>query len=473
MPTGTPLEPTIPELRALLDEAVDHLLVHLSTLPEQPAAFLGDPRPAVEAVREPLPERGIEAGGLLAWLFRDLIPVSYNTAAAGYLAYIPGGGLPASAVAELIASMVNRYVGVWAAAPALAELEATVVRWFAEMVGFPSSARGYLSSGGSLANFTAIVTARRARLPENFFAGRIYASDQIHHSVLKAASLAGFPPGNVRRIASDGSFRLRRDELEAAIAADRAAGHHPFLLVASAGTTNTGAVDDLEGLAELARREGLWLHVDAAYGGFFALTARGRAVLAGLERADSITLDPHKGLFLPYGTGCLLVREGEHLYRAHAADADYMPNLAVDREQIDFCQISPELSRNFRGLSAWLPLKLAGAAAFRAALDEKLELAAWAAEELRKIPDIELVAPPELSLLAFRLRPVALPAGEWNALNRRLLERINARQRVHLSGTEVRGAFVLRICVLSFRTHRQHLAAALADLTAAIAEVST
>ena len=470
MSRPTPLEPSQLELEELLDAARAHLREHLGTLPRQPMTYTGDPRPVPLAVREPLPEAGAAASGVLETLFRDWIPVSYNTASGGYLAYIPGGGLPTAAVADLIATLVNRYVGVWAAAPALAELEATVVRWFADLVGYPKAALGVLLSGGSLANFTAIVTARRERLPENFLAGRIYASDQIHHSVWKAAALAGFPRASVRSIPSDHHFRLRLDALAEAIAADRERGDLPFLIVASAGTTNTGAVDDLEALSKLASQEQLWLHVDAAYGGFFALTDRGRAIMKGLESADSITLDPHKGLFLPYGTGALLVRDGAALYRAHAAEADYMPHLEADGAHVDFCQISPELSRDFRGLRVWLPLKLVGAAAFREALDEKLDLAAWALAELRTVPEIEVIAPPELSLLAFRWHRAGLSEPELNAANRDLLARINARQRVHLSGTEVGGRFVLRLCVLSFRTHHVHLEAALADLRAAMAD---
>ncbi|MFQ5421118.1 MAG: aminotransferase class V-fold PLP-dependent enzyme, partial [Anaerolineae bacterium] len=195
----------------------------------------------------------------------------------------------------------------------LAQLEANVVNWFAEIIGYPSTARGVLTSGGSLANFTGLVAARRERLPEDFLHAVIYASDQTHHSVLKAASIAGFPERAVQVVASDEHYRLDMHDLGRRVAADRAAGRRPFLVVASAGTTNSGAVDPLEKVAEFAAAEGLWMHVDAAYGGFFAMTSRGKAALRGLDRADSVVLDPHKSLFLPYGTGCLLVRDGAAL----------------------------------------------------------------------------------------------------------------------------------------------------------------
>jgi hypothetical protein len=263
------------------------------------------------------------------------------------------------------------------------QLEVNVIRWFCQLVDYPESSGGYLSSGGSMANFTAVFTARRERLPEDFLDGTIYVSDQIHHSVTRAATLAGFPWSAVRTVPVDEAWRIRVDELEQVIAEDRKNGRTPFMIVGSAGTTNTGAIDDLEALADVAEREELWLHLDAAYGGFFVLTDRGRRRMAGIGRADSITLDPHKGLFLPYGTGCLLVRDGGALKRAHSVQADYMPPLQEADDLIDFCEISPELSRDFRGLRAWLPIKMHGLEAFRAALDEKLDLTEWATDELR------------------------------------------------------------------------------------------
>ena len=240
---------------------------------------------------------------------------------------------------------------------------------------------------------------------------------------------------------------------------------------ASAGTTNTGAVDDLEGLAELCARERLWLHVDAAYGGFFLLTAEGRRTLAGISRADSVVLDPHKGLFLPYGTGSLLVRNRDTLRRAHALSADYMPPMQDDPDLVDFNLVSPELSRDWRGLRVWLPIAMHGIAPFRRNLEEKLELTRWATEELRKIPGVEIVAEPQLSIVAFRLTRPDLDAEEENELNRAFLAAINARKRVYLTGTMLGGKFALRICVLSFRTHLDRMREGLDDVRSAAEEV--
>ncbi len=468
-------------LARLIDAAKERILDHIDSLPRQPAADTAGGVELARSLIEPLPKQGRPYEELLELLFEKVIPKSFNTAGPGYLAYIPGGGLPHSAVADLISDATNRYVGVFAAAPAVAQLEANVVRWFCEIVGYPKTAGGILTSGGSLSNFSALVTARRERLPENFLSGVIYASDQTHHSVQKAAMLAGFPPGNVREVATDAFFRILVGELERAIEEDRSAGRRPFAIIGNAGTTNTGAVDDLSALADLAEREKLWFHIDAAYGGFFALTERGRRAMTGLARGDSIALDPHKSLFLPYGTGALLVREAAALKRAHELSADYMPPMQEDSDLPDYNLLSPELSRDWRGLRAWLPLKMHGIEPFRKNLDEKLDLTQWATEELRKIDGIEILAEPQLSIVAFRLRRPGLDDVELNALNRDLMNRVNNRKRVYMTGTMLKpsegspkgqGRFAIRICVLSFRTHMDRMREGFEDLRAALREVA-
>jgi aromatic-L-amino-acid decarboxylase len=454
-------------MRRLVEAAMDRIAAHVDSLPEQPAGHTVGGARLARSLAEPLPERGTPFPKLLDLLFDRAVPRSINTAGPGYLAYVPGGGLLHAAVADLISDSVNRYVGLFGAAPGLAQIETNVLDWFREMVGFPPEAGGILTSGGSLSALTALITARRERLPENFLSGVIYVSDQAHHSLEKAALLAGFPAANVRKLPTDERFRLRPGTLEEAVEEDRARGLTPFLAVASAGTTNTGAVDPLDEIAETARRHGLWLHVDAAYGGFFVLTEEGRRALRGIGRADSIVLDPHKSLFLPYGTGALLVRDAEALRRTHSLAADYLPE---SRDGVDFCEISPELTRPFRGLRVWLPLRMHGIGPFREALEEKLALARWAAAELKRIPGIEILAEPQLSALAFRLNPGESPqtAEELNRLNRRLMQRINERRRVLLTGTLLRGEFVIRICVLSFRTHRDRMEMCLEDVRKAV-----
>jgi aromatic-L-amino-acid decarboxylase len=459
-----PLEPSADQLRGLVGRALDRLLPYLESLPEQPAAVWEGGEALARSLAEPAPEAGAPFDELLDTLFDRVVPHSFNTAGPGYLAYVPGGGLPLTAVADLIGDAVNRYVGVWLAAPGMVRLEQNVVQWFCDLVGMPAGSGGLLTTGGSMANFTAVVAARREKLPPDFLRGTVYVSDQVHHSVAKACVLAGLPPERVRAVPSDARFRMIPGALAAQVAADRATGLQPFLLVASGGTTNSGAVDPLPELADFAARERLWFHVDAAYGGFFCLTERGRAALRGIGRADSVCLDPHKGMFLPYGTGSLLVRDPGALRRAHATAADYMPPFQDDPDLVDYCEISPELSRDNRGLRVWLPVKLLGLGAWRAALDEKLDLARHAAEALRATPEVEILAEPELSLLAFRLAPEGRDEAALDALNRAWLDRVNRRGRVFLTATRLHGRFALRLCILSFRTHRDRVDEALAQL---------
>ena len=466
-----PLELSTEAMVQLVDEAMAQIVGHIQTLPEQPMSYTEGGEELARAHVEDLPEGGAPYRELLHLIFDKLLTKTYNCASPGYLAYIPGGGLFHSGVADLISNSINRYIGVWVASPGLIQLEINVARWFCQMVGYPATSQGLLTSGGSLANFTAVVTARRERLADDFLKGTLYCSDQVHHSITKAAMLAGFPVDNIRMVPSDKQQRISLDRLRELIDADHRAGLEPFLVVGSGGTVNTGAVDDISGLANLAEERQLWLHIDGAYGGFFVLTDRGRERLKGLSRADSITLDPHKGLFLPYGTGCLLVRDGAALKRAHHVVADYMPPMQDEPDLVDFSEISPELSRDFRGLRVWLPMKLHGVGVFREALDEKLDLANWATEELRKIDDIEIVSEPQLSIVAFRLRPEDLDEIALTELNKRLRDRINARQRVFLTPTTLDGRYVIRICVLNFRTHMDRMEMCLQDVRESVTEV--
>lgn len=463
-------------VRKLVAAATERILAYIRALPEQPVVRSEGGLELARALKESLPEEGVPFDELLDLLFECAIPVGFNTASPGYLAYIPGGGIVHAAVADLIADATNRYVGVWLAAPGLVQLEQNVVAWFCEILGLPAGSGGFLTTGGSLANLSAVITARCVKLGEELSDGVVYTSEQAHHSVKKAALLAGLREANVRAVPTRACFRMRAMDVERLVAEDRARGLRPFLVVGSAGTTNTGAVDDLMGLSELCTREGLWFHVDAAYGGFFRLTERGREALRGIERADSITLDPHKGLFLPFGNGSLLVRDVGALRKAHGGSADYLPPMRDDDDLVDFCEISPELTRDFRGLRAWLPLKLHGVAPFRRALDEKLDLARYAFEQLKARDDIEIVAEPQLSVLAFRWLPARLrgaPVDDINAANRALLERVNARGHVYLTPTLLGGRFVIRIAVLHFRTHKERVDMALDDLARSIDELES
>jgi aromatic-L-amino-acid decarboxylase len=448
---GYPLDPSPEQMREMGEAAVAYAVDFLRRRPDAPAHGFDGAVEVADAHREAPPEAGGEFAPLLE-LVETIAHHASDNAGPGFLAYIPGGGLWASSLADLLSNTIDKFVNLWGEAPVAAQIENNVVRWLCDLFGFPDASRGVLTSGGSMANFSAIVAARTDRLPEDFLSGALYVSEHVHASVTKAAMLAGFPVRNVRSVAVDPSLRMDVDALAAAVAADRTAGLAPFAVVASAGTTNTGAVDPIARIADVALAEGLWLHVDAAYGGFFQLTERGRERFEGIERADSITLDPHKGLFLPYGTGALVVRDGQKLREAHhVGTSAYLQDLAADAHIPNFAEYSAELSRDFRGLRVWFPLKLHGVSAFRVALDEKLDLAEALYEGLKAIPQLELPWQPDLTVVPFRLRD-----GDDEA-NQRLLAGINASKRVFLSSTVLDGRFTLRACILSHRTHRDRI----------------
>ena len=457
------LELGVDAMLAMGHDVVERAVAHIASLDRQPSRGNVDAADLCRALREPVPEQGSAIDPLLDQLFDDLIPRSFTTPSPGYLGYIPGGGVYPAALADFISDATNRYTGVWQAAPALVQLEANVLDWLCAWMEFPEGSTGLLTTGGSGATFNAIVCARERHLGADIRAGTIYTSSQAHLSIIKAAKLAGIRDDRVRVIPVDGAYRMRIDALEAAIAADRAAGLVPFCVCSSAGTTNTGAVDPLDAIADVAAREGMWHHIDGAYGAFFHACPELRPLLRGLPRGDSLTLDPHKGMFLPYGTGALLVRDAAALRAVHSATAGYLPH--TDEEFYDPHQYGPELSRGFPGLRVWLALKMFGAARYRAAIAEKRALAVWAAERVATIPGVVMDAAPQLSLFAFHLASPALATLEaQNAATEQWVERVTARGKVLLSGCTVDGRYLARVCVLSFRTRMAQMETAVQHL---------
>jgi glutamate/tyrosine decarboxylase-like PLP-dependent enzyme len=445
-----PLELSDEQMREMGQIAVDFVARFIDGLEAVPTDGRGDDPVLREALLSAPGESASDFDTLLK-LFKTAAGLAVETAGPGFVAYIPGGGLFASALAEFLARSVNRFTGQPGFANELIAMEHGVLRWLCREFRLPDAAGGIVTTGGSVATLSAIVAARFQRLGENFTDGTIYITRHTHHCVAKAARIAGFPDERVREVGTTDDLRMDLDDARQKIAEDRAAGLRPFFLVANAGTTDTGTVDPISDLADLAAREGLWFHVDAAYGGFFQLTQRGQIMLAGIESADSIVLDPHKGLFLPYGTGILLGRDTAPLRAAHAGDGNYMQDLDRNQKLPDFSALGPELTREFRGLRLWLPLRLHGVTAFRDALDEKLDLANYAYRDLIQDDELELPWRPDLSTVAFRLQ-----SGDDDA-NFRFRDRINATSKLFLSGTSINGRYTLRLCILSHRTHGEHI----------------
>jgi aromatic-L-amino-acid decarboxylase len=367
----------------------------------------------------------------------------------GHLSYIPNGGLYTAALGEFLAAGLNRYTGVSGAAPGMTAIEHGMVRWMASLFDLGDTASGLLLSGGSMANFTGVVAARTARLGEEFGNGVIYVTRHTHHSVEKAARLAGFRGDQIRVVATDSDLRMMPDALLSAITIDRRSGLEPFLVVGSAGTTDTGTVDPLSSLADVVADEGLWLHVDGAYGGFFQLTERGRKAIDGIGRADSIAVDPHKGLSMPFGLGALLVRDEGHLIDANQGRGAYLRSEDNYQGLRDIAALGPELSRPFRALQMWLPLHLHGVAPFRQALERTLDLAEYGYSRLSGIQGVESPWRPDLSIVAFRL--------EDDAIGREALEAVNRDRVVHLSPTTIDDRYVLRFAILNRRTTQDHI----------------
>jgi glutamate/tyrosine decarboxylase-like PLP-dependent enzyme len=464
------LDPDGPARRAARDPIVAYAERFLDGLGDA-AAYDAD-RAAARGLRDaPIGEHGADPGELVELLRRCVDGPGLNPASGGHLAYIPGGGLYASALGDFLAAVTNRYAGVRFTGPGAVEMEEMLVEWMAGVVGYPRGCGGTLTSGGSIANLIAVVTARQARgvRARDVERAVVYHTGQVHHCVEKALRIAGMGDCVRRTVAVDEAWRMVPAALQDAVAADRAAGLEPWLVVASAGTTDTGAIDPLPAIAAVARDAGAWFHVDAAYGGFFALVPERRAALAGMAEADSIVLDPHKGLFLPYGTGAVLIRDRDAMRQAHACGASYMQDAVDDAPSP--ADLSPELSRHFRGLRLWLPLRLHGVAPFRACLEEKLLLARHFHREVARL-GFETGAQPELSVVTYRWAPAGADAGACDAANRAILAHVHRDGRVFLSSTTLEGRFTLRLAALAFRTHLDTIETALAVLGQAAARVS-
>lgn len=402
----------------------------------------------------PITEAGVPLPEALAVLEREVLRPGAATASGFHMAYIPGGGLYHGALGDYLAAATNKYSGVYFPAPGAVRMENQLVRWAADLVGYPATAGGHTASGGSLANLTAIATARDAHGVSSARVTRavVYVTGQAHHSIAKALHLTGLGEAPVRRIAIDPEHRMQPAALADAIATDRANGLEPWLVVASAGTTDTGAVDPLDAIATIARDADCWLHVDAAYGGFFLLTGQGRALLRGIERSDSVALDPHKCLFLPYGSGMVLVRDVQQLRVTHAHTGSYMQDTHGASGELSPADISPELSRPFRALRMWLPLVTLGVAPFRAALEEKLLLARHFHARLGGL-GFEMGPEPQLSVVIYRWVPPGATAQAANEFNRWLIKAALEDGRVFLSSTTLEGTVWLRLAVVTHRTH--------------------
>jgi glutamate/tyrosine decarboxylase-like PLP-dependent enzyme len=405
----------------------------------------------------PPPEQAGDYGAVLARVLADVLPYASRTDHPGYFAFIPSFTTWPAALAELTAAAVNPYCGAWMEAAAATQVELEVIDWFRTWLGMPASTAGLLVGGGSAANLTALLVAREAAGGPS---GRtvVYVSDQAHSSLARTARAMGLRPGQVRVLPTDDHWRLPPEAVAAAVRADRRAGRVPFALCASAGSTNTGAVDPLNDLADVCAEEGLWLHADAAYGGFAALTAKGRALLAGIDRADSVTLDPHKWLFQPMECGSVLIRDGARLERTFAIHPDYLDgNDSHGEGEVNFADRGLQLSRGFRALKVWMSVQTFGLTAFRAAIQRNLELAEFAQTLVRSHAGLTLMAPATLGIVCFRREWPEADEGETERRGTALIDALERTGTALVSSTRLAGRHAVRLCILNPTSSEDHV----------------
>jgi len=414
-----------------------------------------------------LPSKGIDFDALLKVFRENIIPFSRQNAHPRMFGYVQSPGTPLAAFADLLASTLNANLTVWRSAPAPVELERLTIDWIRQILGFNAQAGGLFVSGGSMANLAAIAAARQAK-DDSSGRLRIYASSETHFSIAKAAALLGIGRENVRLVDVDECFKIRVDDLVAKITADLEAGYLPFCVVANAGTVNTGAVDPLAEIREIADRFQLWMHVDGSYGAFAVLAKSARKLFAGLERADSIALDPHKWLYLPVDVGCVIYRAPEIARAAFAHEAEYTRIIGEKADEaFAFWDYGPELSRRFRALKVWMLLKGVGLDSLGEAIESNLACARYLESMVRASDDFEMVAPVELSIFCLRHVPVQLrnkSPQAIDAFNERLLIALQRDGSSYLSNATLAGRFALRGCVLNYRTTLRDMEILLNDL---------
>jgi glutamate/tyrosine decarboxylase-like PLP-dependent enzyme len=472
---GRALELSPAAMRRLGYRAVDAVVSHRLSLESGGTGMVGSRAEVRRLLDEPAPRSGRPPGSVLRRVERQVMRYTLACHHPRFFGFIPSGAVYAGAVGDLLASGFNVFAGTWLEASGPAQVELTVVDWFRRWIGMPRRAGGLMMSGGSAANLTALVTARRAmleRLPRRARSRAVlYFSDQAHSSLERAARILDLAPEQLRQVPTDARFRMQPEVLRAMMRKDRHRGLLPFFVAANAGSTNTGSVDPLPELARLCGSEGAWLHVDAAYGGFASLCRRGRRLLRGLGAADSVTLDPHKWLFAPFDVGCLLVRDRALLRRAFAVHPEYMQDIRAEREEVNFYEYGPQLTRAFRALKVWMIVQIHGTRRLGAAVERALALARRAEIWLRRSPEFEILSPATLGIVCFRYRPRARgpaaargaaggrranggagPEAALDRLNDAVTRRVQERGNSFFSSTVLRGRHSLRLCILNPRT---------------------
>ncbi|MEO1654003.1 MAG: aminotransferase class I/II-fold pyridoxal phosphate-dependent enzyme [Bacteroidota bacterium] len=413
---------------------------------------------------ETLPQQGMNPKELFAFVREKVLARATNNLGPHMYAYVMAGGNQISTIAESLATTVNQNVTKWHLAPVMTEIEKSVIRWTGEMLDLPHHQGGVMISGGSAANLTGLTVARniffeKEGIKEKGLFGMkpfvVYTSNQVHSCVDKSVQILGIGSAQLRKIASNAQFQIDLEQLERTIQQDMAQGYRPFCIVGTAGSVNTGAIDDLEGLAVLAQKYNMWFHIDGAYGGLCRALASQKDKYKGMEKADSIALDFHKWLYQPFEAGCTLVKDWDSLNKTYFKKAEYLEtDLEQDTRRLEFNEHAFQLSRNAKAFKVWMSLKYYGFEKIRAMIQKDIDLTMYLAEEMEKSSDFEVKAL-SLAVLCFHFKAHYRAEKEILTLNQKLIPALEADGRVFITGTKLKGEFVIRACLINHRKTRE------------------
>lgn len=449
------LELTKAEMQDYGYQVVDAIVAHFDTQNEKFPVATASRSEMDILFQQDAPEHPSNATEVLHFVLENVMTKSNIVTHPRSYSFVPGPSNYISAMSDTLATGFNIFSGGWAASPAAAELEIVTMNWLLKLFGLPiKKGGGIFTSGGSMANLTALVTARNIKCGQDFSKAVIYLSDQAHSSNIKAIHILGFKKEQIRMIPTDMEFKFSVNKLKNAIAKDKLEGLQPFCLIASSGTTNTGTVDSLNELAAICKKEKLWFHIDAAYGGAAILAKNGKKLLQGIEKADSITVDPHKWFFQPYEIGCLLVRNHKWLSGTFTEKPEYLRDIEGNESEINFYDHGIELTRRFRALKFYMSIKTFGLKAFRKAIDYNIYLAEQLEDFLRKSDKWEVVSPANLAIINFRYNPIAENWSEkqLDKINQKISKKVVASREALLVTTILNRQVVLRMCLINPRT---------------------
>ncbi|MFW9993163.1 MAG: pyridoxal phosphate-dependent decarboxylase family protein [Candidatus Odinarchaeota archaeon] len=440
------------KMRILGYRVVDMLVDHFENLRDKPVTRKGNRAALERQLRESIPEKGIDIDKVLQQLQQDVFSNIMHVDHPRFFAFVPGPSNFIGAMADALVSGFNVFAGTWLEGSGPAEIEMVTIDWLCQLCGLPESASGLFVSGGSVANLTALAIARHVKLGDRIQNAVVYYSDQTHSSIDKGLFLLGFEPSQLRKIPTDESYALNLEHLENEVARDQQEDRIPFCVIANAGTVNTGTVDPLPELADFCSKNGLWLHADGAYGAAAVLSDRGRSLLDGLGRVDSLSLDPHKWLFQPYEIGCILVKSGNWLKETFQILPEYLQDVPRTEEEVNYCDRGIQLTRKFRALKLWMTIKAFGLESFSKAITRGMELAEKAEKTITSFSNWEVVTQKGLAIVTFRYVPEGFSSEELNKMNRKLVEKMIGDGFAMVSTTELRGNTVLRLCTINPRT---------------------